>query len=133
MNAPDAPPVSWQLADGVAEIVLPRLVGLRQALQIALRSETFDAAEALRLGLVNRVLPAEALLPEARALARRLAAGPALALGRMKRLLRESLDRDLAAQLDAGRDACCASTRTQDLREAIEAFFAKRKPTFQGH
>jgi len=130
MNAPDAPPVSWQLADGVAEIVLPRLVGLRQALQIALRSETFDAAEALRLGLVNRVLPAEALLPEARALARRLAAGPALALGR---LLRESLDRDLAAQLDAGRDACCASTRTQDFREAIEAFFAKRKPTFQGH
>ncbi len=111
---------------------LPRLVGLRRAMQIALLSDTFDAAEALRLGVVNRVVPAADLEKETLALATRLAAGPTLAYGRMKRLMRQSFDNDLPAQLDAERENFKASTQTADFQEALQAFFAKRPPVFQG-
>lgn len=111
---------------------LPRLVGLRNAMQIALLSDTFDAAEALRLGLVNRVVPADRLAEETQALAARLAAGPTLAYGRMKRLLRQSFESDLASQLDAERDNFKASSETADFKEGLSAFFARRKPVFAG-
>lgn len=111
---------------------LPRLVGLRQALQIALLSEPIEAHEALRLGLVNFVVPAAELAVRTEALAQRLAAGPTLAYGRMKRLLRQSFDNDLPAQLDAERDAFCASAATRDFGEALAAFFERRKPAFEG-
>ncbi|MBP6294072.1 MAG: enoyl-CoA hydratase/isomerase family protein, partial [Comamonas sp.] len=70
-----------------ASWALPRLVGLRQALEIALLGEGFDAAEALRLGLINRVLPAAELDAAAQALAQRIASGPTVAYGQMRRLL----------------------------------------------
>lgn len=111
---------------------LPRAVGLRKALEIALLSETFDAAEALRLGLVNRVVAADRLAGETEILAKRLAAGPTLALGRMKRLMRASLQNDLATQLDLESTEFRASTRTHDFNEALTAFFDKRKPLFEG-
>jgi 2-(1,2-epoxy-1,2-dihydrophenyl)acetyl-CoA isomerase len=111
---------------------LPRIVGLRNAMQIALLSDTFDAAEAFRLGMVNRVVPADRLQEETQALAQRLAAGPTLAYGRMKRLMRESFDNDFATQLDDERDAFRASTETRDFKEALEAFFAKRRAVFVG-
>jgi 2-(1,2-epoxy-1,2-dihydrophenyl)acetyl-CoA isomerase len=111
---------------------LPRLVGLRKALEIALMSETFDAAEALRLNLVNRVVPADRLAEETEALARRFAVGPTRALGRIKRLLRASAQNDLATQLDLESEAFRASTHTHDFNEALAAFFAKRKPVFEG-
>lgn len=118
--------------DGSSSWALPRLVGLRRAMEIALLSEGFDAAEALRLGLVNRVVPADALEAETMALAQRLAAGPTLAYGRVKRLLRQSLDRDFAGQLDAEAEAFREGTRTRDFTEGLEAFFAKRPPAFEG-
>ena len=111
---------------------LPRLVGLRNAMHIALLSDTFDAAEALRLGLVNRVVPADKLQEETLALAQRLAVGPTLAYGRLKRLLRQSFETDLATQLDAERDNFTASSKTADFRAALVAFFAKRRPVFFG-
>jgi 2-(1,2-epoxy-1,2-dihydrophenyl)acetyl-CoA isomerase len=111
---------------------LPRLVGLRNAMQIALLSETFDAAEALRLGLVNRVVLAAELEATVSALAQRMAGGPTRAYGHLKRLMRQSLDRDLGAQLDAERDAFLDCTTTADFSEGIAAFVAKRKPQFGG-
>ena len=111
---------------------LPRAVGLRKALEIALLSETFDAAEALRLGLVNRVVAADKLAEETDLLAKRLADGPTLALGRMKRLMRASFANDLATQLDLESEAFRASTHTHDFNEALDAFFGKRKPRFEG-
>lgn len=111
---------------------LPRLVGLRRAMQIALLSETFDASEALSLGIVNRVVPAADLEKETLALATRLASGPTLAYGRLKRLMRQSFDNDLPAQLDAERENFKASTQTEDFQEALQAFFAKRPPVFKG-
>ncbi|UHJ66700.1 enoyl-CoA hydratase/isomerase family protein [Melaminivora jejuensis] len=115
-----------------ASWALPRLVGLRQALEIALLGETFAADDALRLGLVNRVLPAAELDTAARAFAERIASGPTVAYGHMRRLMRTSLDRDLAAQLAAEAQSFDACARTADLREGIEAFFAKRAPQFKG-
>ena len=115
-----------------ASWALPRLVGLRRALEIALLGETFTADDALRLGLVNRVLPAEELEAAAHAFAERLAAGPTVAYGHMRRLMRSSLDRDLPTQLAAEAESFDACARTNDLREGIEAFFGKRKPRFDG-
>ncbi|WP_313311123.1 enoyl-CoA hydratase-related protein [Pulveribacter sp.] len=115
-----------------ASWALPRLVGLRQALEIALLGETFTTDDALRLGLVNRVLPATELDAAARAFAERIASGPTVAYGHMRRLMRASLDRDLAAQLAAEAQSFDSCARTADLREGIEAFFAKRTPQFKG-
>ncbi len=112
---------------------LPRLVGLRNAMAIALLGDSLDAAEALRLGLVNRVVPAAELEAATMALAQRLAAGPTLAIGRTKRLLRQSLDNSLSTQLDLERDSFRDSTGTADFGEALDAFFGKRAPFFGGH
>lgn len=111
---------------------LPRLVGLRNAMQIALLSDSFDAAEALRLGLVNRVVPDLLLQDETRSLALRLAAGPTRAYGHLKRLLRQSFDHDLPTQLGAEREAFEACTRTADFAEGVDAFRARRRPVFVG-
>ena len=118
--------------DGSASWHLPRLVGLRKALEIALLADTIDAAEALRLGLVNFVVPAGELEARTAALAGRLAAGPTAAYGRIKALLRESSGRDLPAQLDAERAAFHAGMATADFREGVAAFLGKRKPVFGG-
>ena len=118
--------------DVAASWSLPRLVGMRRAMEIALLSDTFDAPEALRLGLVNRVVPLEKLHEETLALAQRLATGPTLAYGRLKRLIRQSFDTDLPTQLDAERENFKASTQTHDFQEALDAFFTKRPPVFKG-
>lgn len=118
--------------DGGASFALPRLVGLRKALEIALLSEPFDAAEALRLSLVNRVVPAAALDAETRALAERLANGPTRAIGRVRRLMQGSYRADFAAQLDAEKEAFAASAASRDFDEGLAAFFEKRPPRFAG-
>lgn len=115
-----------------ASWALPRLVGLRKALEIALLGDTLTADDALRLGLVNRVLPAAELDGAVQQLAERLAAGPTVALGHMRRLMRTSFDRDLPDQLAAEARAFHECALSADLPEGIEAFFAKRKPQFTG-
>ncbi len=111
---------------------LPRLVGLRQALEIAMLGENFNADEALRLGLINRVLPAADLEAAAQALAERLAQGPTKAYGQMRRLLRTSFERDLPAQLAAEAKGFITCAHTADMREGLQAFLDKRKPNFTG-
>lgn len=111
---------------------LPRLVGLRRAMQIALLSESFDANQALTMGLVNRVVPAGELAAATREWAERLARGPTLAYGRMKRLLRSSFEHDLPAQLTLEQQAFEGSTATADFAEAVQAFFERRRPRFAG-
>lgn len=111
---------------------LPRLVGTRKALEIALLSESLDAAEALRLGLVNRVVPLDMLDAEVEKIANRLAAGSPAAQGRTKALMRSAFDRSFSEQLDAERDGFAKSAGSADFTEALDAFFEKRKPQFQG-
>lgn len=111
---------------------LPRLVGLRRAMEIALFADDFSAADAERIGLVNRVVPADALDATVTALAERVASGPRQALARTKALLRQSLDNDLRAQLCAEEHAFRASTATADFKEGVGAFLEKRRPVFRG-
>ena len=109
---------------------LARLVGLRKAMEIVLLSETIDANEALTMGLVNRVVPAEELDQQAEALALRLARGPTLAFGQIKGLLRASLNHDLDNHLAAEKEAFLTCAGSADFREGLAAFFSKRKPVF---
>jgi 2-(1,2-epoxy-1,2-dihydrophenyl)acetyl-CoA isomerase len=111
---------------------LPRVVGLRKALEIAMLGETLEAAEALRLGLVNRVVPAGELEAQTGALAQRLAEGPTQALGEVKRLLRDSLQTGLREQLDAEAAAFLRCAATRDFEAGLEAFVAKRAPHYVG-
>lgn len=118
--------------DGSSSWHLPRIVGLRRAMAIALLSDNIDTAQALDLGLVNKVVPAAELATETAALAHRLAQGPTHGYGRIKRLLRDSLGNDLPAQLDAEQAAFLEGTKTQDFAEGLNAFFDKRPPRFSG-
>jgi 2-(1,2-epoxy-1,2-dihydrophenyl)acetyl-CoA isomerase len=111
---------------------LPRVVGSRKALELVLLAESFSAEEALRLGIVNRVVPRDGLFDATEALARRLAAGPAHAYGRIKGLIHASFDTRLEDQLDAERKAFCACAATADFAEGLDAFFEKRRPVFSG-
>lgn len=115
-----------------ASWALPRIVGLRNALEIAMLGETLDCAQAQRLSLINRVLPRAELDAAVQQLAQRLAAGPTVALGHMRRLMRAGLDRSLRDQLAAEACAFDACARTADLPRGIAAFHAKQAPQFEG-
>lgn len=110
---------------------LVRLVGLRRAMQIALLSESIQASEALALGLVNQVVSPETLQEVAETLAHRLARGPSEALARTKALLRNAGTTVLADHLKAEAECFAASAATPDFREALSAFFEKRKANFE--
>lgn len=114
--------------DGGSTFALPRIVGARKAMEIALLGERFDAATAERLGLVNRVVPAASLEAETLKLATRLAAGPAAVYGRTKALLQASLRNGLEEQLQREAEAFAQSAAEPDFAEGIRAFIEKRKP-----
>ncbi|RDJ23185.1 enoyl-CoA hydratase [Bosea caraganae] len=118
--------------DGSGTYHLPRIVGMKKAKELALLADTIDAGEALRLGLVNRVVPPDMLPAAATELARRLANGPTQAYGRVKGLLGSAGDRTLAEQLDAERGAFMASAATAGFSEGVAAFLDKRPPRFTG-
>lgn len=118
--------------DGSASWSLPRLVGTRNAMAIALLGDSFDAAEAHRLGMVNQVVPPAALPGTSLGIAQRLASGPTLAIGRMKRLIRGSFEHDLDDQLDLEQQEFVANAHSEDFKGAIDAFLNKRKPQFRG-
>ena len=119
-------------ADGGATWLLPRLIGLRRTQELAYLGRRLTAEEAERYGLITRVVDDAALADEARAVARRLAAGPTHAFGQVKRLLGEGDGATLAAQLDSEADAIGVAMATPDARGAIEAFLARQTPTFAG-
>lgn len=118
--------------DASASWSLPRVVGLRKAMELMLLCENVEAGEALRLGMVNRVVARADLERESMALAQRLAEGPTLALGHAKRLLRTSFESDYLRQLDAEQAAFCASAASADFAEGLAAFFNRRPAAFRG-
>ena len=116
--------------DGGGSWSLPRIVGIRQAMEIMLLGERFDAHRALELGLVNRVVSAGELPGAVAAIVESLAAGPVMAIRNTKRLMRESLGRTLSEQLDAEAVSFGACAATDDFVEGITAFLHKRPAEF---
>jgi 2-(1,2-epoxy-1,2-dihydrophenyl)acetyl-CoA isomerase len=116
--------------DGGGTWTLPRLVGRRKAMEIMLLAERFDAAEALRLGLVNRVVPAAELDAAVARVVASLVGAPLAALRNTTRLLRESPGNSLSAQLQAEAVSFGRCAGTPDFVEGIGAFLAKRPPRF---
>ena len=111
---------------------LAQLVGREKAAELLFTGDVIDAAEALRIGLVGRVVPHEELLPTALALARRIAANPPLAVQRLKAGLREALDpdwRELGSWVSAN---LAELFGTEDHREGARSFLEKRAPNFVG-
>jgi len=109
---------------------LPRLVGPGLAADLILTGRRIKADEALRIGLVNRVVPFPALLPTALDLAGQIARNSPMAVRSAKRLMRRSFDEPLATGLDAEIDAFSAAFTTADQREGMSAFIDKRSPVY---
>ena len=118
--------------DGSSTWSLPRIVGTRKAMELALLGERFHAPEALRLGLVNRLAPPATLDDEAARLAQRLASGPGRALAHTKRLIDASLGNTLETQLQMEGMAVADCMASEDLKEGVTAFVEKRAPRFTG-
>jgi len=118
--------------DSGATWFLPRLVGAARATEMALLNDSIPAAEALRIGLVGRVMPADQLTTEAVAIAARLAAGAPKAMALTKRALQATWSQDLDAALDYEGHLQDTAGRTRDHAEGLAAFVEKRPPKFTG-
>jgi enoyl-CoA hydratase/carnithine racemase len=111
---------------------LPRLVGSARALELLWTGDFVEAVEAERLGIVNRVVAADRLAEETYALARRVAAGPQVAIRLTKRLVYQSLRLDLRTHLDLVSSHMAVVRDTEDHQEGVRAFKEKRPPEFRG-
>lgn len=112
--------------------VLPRLIGLHRAKELAFLADIIDAAEADRIGLVNRVVPADELAATAADVARRLAALPPLQVAMTKRLLNQSFSVSMAEALEFEDTAQVMNFQSQDTAEAMLAYVQRREPKFSG-
>ncbi|HEY7268463.1 MAG TPA: enoyl-CoA hydratase-related protein [Dehalococcoidia bacterium] len=111
---------------------LPRIVGMAKALELLWTSRTFDAAEALTIGYVSRVVPTESLMEETLAFAQTLVAGPPVAIQYIKQLAYKSQQVDLDTSLRMAQWLQTVATATEDAREGPRAFREKRAPVFEG-
>jgi 2-(1,2-epoxy-1,2-dihydrophenyl)acetyl-CoA isomerase len=118
--------------DGSSTFSVPRLVGMRRALELAMTNRVLGAQEALEWGLVNKVFPAASFMDDAMAFVQKLAEGPTLAYGRVKALMYHSLSEALESQMELESRAIADSGRTADFREGTRAFVEKRKAVFKG-
>jgi 2-(1,2-epoxy-1,2-dihydrophenyl)acetyl-CoA isomerase len=120
------------IPDAGATWLLPRLAGRARAIEMMMLGERIPAEQALDWGMISRVVEDEDLAQESVALATRLAQGPTVALGLIRRLAREAQDRPLGEALAAERVAQRAAGETQDFKAAVMAFLQKRQPRFEG-
>jgi 2-(1,2-epoxy-1,2-dihydrophenyl)acetyl-CoA isomerase len=120
------------VVDMGATYLVPRLVGLRKAKELAFFGERIPAPQAAEMGLINRAVPPESLLSTAREWAARLAAGPTLAIGATKLGMQRALHGTFRDALHWEAMMISLIAQTGDAAEGLTAFFQKRKPDFQG-
>ncbi len=120
------------IPDAGATWLLPRLAGRARAMEMMMLGERVPAEKALEWGLISRVVDDDALQAEAVALATRLAQGPTVALGLIRKLAREAGDLPLSQALAAERVAQREAGATEDFRGAVMAFLRKQEPRFDG-
>lgn len=118
--------------DTGATFVLPRLIGLTKAFELMLTADKLDAKTALELGLVNKVVTSEQVMPEAMALAAKLAKGPTKAFGLTKRAVNKSIFPDLEELLEYEAHLQEIAGRSDDFQEGVKAFMEKREPAYTG-
>lgn len=111
---------------------LARLIGASKALELMLTGRTVSPQEALALGIVNQLFPADSVMDEARAFALKLANGPSKALAYIKRCVYEGMDSSLAEGLALERELIADLFASEDAQEGLAAFVEKRKPAFKG-
>ena len=120
------------MPDAGVSFFLPRVVGLGRAMELSMLGEAVDAEEALRIGLVTKVVPDEDIEEETTSLAGSLAAMPTVALAKIKNSLYASFEADLATVLEAEAEGQSECGYTSDHTEGLAAFFEKRAPDFTG-
>ncbi|MGA2409926.1 MAG: enoyl-CoA hydratase-related protein [Candidatus Binataceae bacterium] len=118
--------------DGSSTYYLPRIIGLRRTMELALTNRTLSAREAEAIGLVTRVVPDDQLIAQAEALGNELAHGPTRAYGGVKRLLYGSFNTPLHEQMELESEWIADMARTWDAQEGMAAFVGKRTPKFNG-
>jgi len=118
--------------DGSSSYFLPRLVGLRKTQELMINNPLLSAEEALNIGLINRVVTNDELDEQVNELAQKLASGPTLAYGMVKKLLAVSFNNGLETQMELEGIGISAMAKTEDGKEGIAAFLEKRKPEFIG-
>lgn len=118
--------------DGSASFHLPRAVGIKKAMEIALLGDRFDAQAAKAMGMINFVVPTADLLSETDKLAKRLAEGPTHVYGNTKALLYRSMESEFESQLQAEAESFADCASRADFREGVTAFVEKRAANFTG-
>jgi 2-(1,2-epoxy-1,2-dihydrophenyl)acetyl-CoA isomerase len=118
--------------DGSSTYTLPRLIGVRRAMELMLTNRTVTAGEAEQLGLITRAVPDNELKQQAEAMVQELAQGATRAFGGVKRLLYSSAISSLAEQMELETESIAEMARTRDAYEGITAFLGKRAPRFTG-
>ncbi|MEM7467668.1 MAG: enoyl-CoA hydratase [Pseudomonadota bacterium] len=118
--------------DGSSSFSLPRAVGMKKAMEIALLGDRFDAQTAKDIGMINFVVPQAELTAETDKLATRLAAGPTKVYGNTKQLFYRSLENTWESQLQLEAEFFADCAARNDFKEGVSAFNQKRKPNFTG-
>jgi 2-(1,2-epoxy-1,2-dihydrophenyl)acetyl-CoA isomerase len=120
------------MPDGGSTYLLPRLIGLARAMELAMLAEKLPAETALEWGLINRVYDPEDLMPAAMQLAKELAAGPTVSLRLIRQAIWQSLENTYEQQLEVEHRGQNEARNTADFREGVAAFLDKRPAKFQG-
>ncbi len=118
--------------DGGSTYYLPRVLGTKRAMQLFMTSERFSAEQAQEWGIVNWVVPADALEEQANQMLLKLANGPTKSFAKVKQLIYQSEQQTLASQFELERQCFLNSIQTEDFQIGVNAFINKQAPKFTG-